>query len=129
MKAITKSKAKARAWKEFSLYIRYKHADELGNVLCYTCNKFMFWKESQAGHGISGRRNAVLFMEEVVRPQCKGCNIFGRGKQSIFTMKLIKEMGLKKYEALIDEANQIVQYKTNDYLELAKFFKQKYESI
>ena len=128
-KTITKSKAKKKAWKEFSTYIRLKHADELGNVLCYTCSKLMPWNESQAGHGISGRLNAVLFMEEVVRPQCRGCNIFARGRQSIFTMKLIEEMGMRKYKLLVEEANQTVQYKVNDYIELARFFKEQHEKL
>lgn len=44
-------------------------------------------------------------------------------------MKLIKEYGMKKYEAIVKEANEIVQYKTNDYLELKKFYANKIEDL
>ncbi len=132
MKKQTKSQAKKKAWAMFSKYIRLSHADSYGLVSCYTCGTKMEWKHAQAGHGISGRSNAVLFMIEVVRPQCVGCNVFGRGKQSIFTMKLIQEMGMEEYESLIALSNQIVQYKTVDYQAIEQKYKElfnAYENI
>lgn len=79
-KKISKSSAKKKAWKTYSEYIRRSYADAFGYLNCYTCGIKMFWKESDCGHGMPGRNNAVLFMEEVCRPQCIGCNVFGRGK-------------------------------------------------
>lgn len=124
-KPISKSKAKAKAWNAFSRYIRTKYADKGGMCICYTCGKIAPIKEIQCGHGISGRNNAVLFMEEVCRPQCVGDNVFGRGKQSIFTMKLIKEHGMAKYEELVDLSNTTIQYKTIDYVQIAEKYKEK----
>lgn len=125
MKLPTKSSAKKKAWKAFSQWVRRSNMNDLGNVTCYTCGKVLFWKQAQAGHGVPGRNNSVLFMEEVVKPQCAGCNIFGRGKQSVFTMKLIQELGMKKYEALIALSNQITQYKLVDYQEIEKKYKER----
>lgn len=128
MKKITKTIAKRRAWKIFSEYIRFKHSS-MGIAECYTCGALKHYKDIQAGHGIGGRSNAVLFLEEVVRPQCVGCNVFGRGKQSIFTMKLIKELGMKKYERLVALSNEIVQYKLNDYTEIARKYTDKLKEL
>lgn len=101
----------------------------MGIAECYTCGALKHYKDIQAGHGIGGRSNAVLFLEEVVRPQCVGCNVFGRGKQSIFTMKLIKELGMKKYERLVALSNEIVQYKLNDYTEIARKYTDKLKEL
>jgi hypothetical protein len=53
----------------------------------------MHWKEAQAGHGLSGRGNSILFDPEICRPQCISCNIFKGGNYDIFHQKLIKETG------------------------------------
>lgn len=134
VKALTVSKAKARAWKVFSQYIRLKACCEQDHIAkelvrCYTCGTIKQWKELQAGHGIAGRNNAVLFMEEIVKPQCVGCNIYGRGKSSIFTEKLIDELGMERYAELVRKSNEVVQYKVNDYLEIEKFYKHKLELL
>lgn len=80
-------------------------------------------KEAQAGHGIGGRNNAVLFMEKIVRPQCVGCNVFGRGKYAIFTRKLIDELGLHEYDRIVMESNIAIQYKVSDYEMIEKKYK------
>lgn len=115
MKAKTLTYYKKKAWSAFSRHIRQKYADEDGNVACYTCGTIKHWKQMQAGHGIGGRNNAVLFLEEVVRPQCVGCNMYGGGKYAIFTRKLIDELGLSKYDELVTLSNQTVKYTIADY--------------
>lgn len=128
---ITKSTAKKRAWKAFSLYIRTKNLDIFGadSVECYTCGKFKHLKEMSAGHGIGGRNNAILFEERIVKPQCAGCNIWGRGQYQIFTRKLIDELGLEEYDSIVSQSRIPVQYKTNDYLEIEKTYKDKLERL
>jgi hypothetical protein len=50
--------------------------------------------------------NAVLFDEEIVKPQCVACNIFLRGNYTIFTTKLIKQHGMQWWEnKLINSIN------------------------
>lgn len=116
---------KDAAWDAFSLYIRTKYAYNAGKLLveCYTCGGHKTIDEIQAGHGISGRNNAILFEEKLVRPQCVGCNIFGRGKQAVFTYKLIKELGLKEYEKLVEQSQKVVQYKVADFLAIEEKYK------
>ena len=93
-------KQKRKTWEWFSKYIRLKYADHQGNCTCYTCGAVKPWKKMQAGHGISGRTNNVLFNEDLVRPQCYGCNIMQYGKLDEFGEKLRKEIGSRYSEAL-----------------------------
>ena len=86
---------KKKAWTEFLKYIRLKNADRDGYVQCYTCGRKMFWKEAQAGHGLSGRGNSILFDEEIVKPQCASCNIFKGGNYDSFHSRLIEENGIE----------------------------------
>lgn len=115
----TLKQAKKKAWDMFSKYIRrsFTRVSD-GTAVCYTCGSLRRWEEMDAGHGIPGRNNAVLFMEEVVKPQCQQCNRFKHGRLEIFTVKLIDELGRQKYDKLVILSNQIVQYKVNDYLEI-----------
>ena len=129
VKRIKLKVAKARAWKQFSLWIRLKNANRSGFVHCYTCNLVAHWKSLDAGHGIPGRNNAVLFMEEVVRPQCKQCNIFKHGNLAPFTRKLIKEHGEDKYLELVRKSEEIVQYKVEDFLRIEEEYRNRLESI
>lgn len=108
----TKSLAslKKSAWDLLSKIIRLSHADEGGTCSCYTCGRLMFWKEAQAGHAIPGRTGAVLLREEVIRPQCCACNIFGRGMYHIFTTKLIEENGMDWWQCQLVESKQIMKW-------------------
>lgn len=114
-KKITVSKMKKKAWAEFSKYIRLKYSNSSGFIQCYTCRTVKHWKQMQAGHGIGGRNNAVLFMEAVVRPQCVGCNMFGGGKYSVFTENLINEYGAVKYAEFVRESNKEKKMTVLDY--------------
>lgn len=127
------STEKKKAWKVFSEYIRLRHGSMFssGDVfcICYTCGAQKHWKEMQAGHGIGGRNNAVLFLEEVVKPQCVGCNVFGRGKYPIFTSRLIKELGMEEYDRILTLSQQTVKYTAMDYKAIAERYKQMLEHL
>lgn len=101
---------KDKVWKVFSLYIRLKDADLLGYNHCYTCNKKFYYKDLQAGHGLGGRGNSILFDEELVFPQCKTCNLFKGGNYDIYHTKLIKEHGLKWFEKKLKLKNKNKQF-------------------
>ncbi len=100
-------KAKEKLWKLVSIYVRTKDADDNGYVACYTCGNIDHWKGMQAGHGIGGRKNAVLYDLEVLRPQCPGCNMMGRnGEQYIFGRKLNEENGEGWFEQRLIDAKK-----------------------
>ena len=101
-KKLSVSKIKKKAWDMFSKWIRLKDADKDGYVTCYTCGKRSLWNRGmQAGHGIPGRNNSVLFDTDVVRVQCVGCNYFGHGQYKIFTNKLIEELGSERFSNIL----------------------------
>lgn len=129
MKTKTKSYYKRKAWDAFSKFIRYSYANAESEAECYTCSKVFPVNKLQAGHGISGRNNSVLFMEEIVKPQCVGCNIYGRGKQAVFTRKLIEELGMGAYDHIVKESTKIVQYKAVDYEEIQKLYEDKLKQL
>jgi len=109
---------KAKAWKLFSEYIRRSYADRNGYVSCYTCGTKAHWKQLQAGHAIGGRRNAVLFDEELVRPQCVACNVFLRGNYPVYVAKLIGENGLEWFNRKLAGSRKAVKISKPDLQEL-----------
>ena len=120
---------KGRAWKVFSEYIRRSSADDGGTVACYTCGRFLFWKESHAGHALPGRHNAVLFDEGIVKPQCQVCNIWKAGNYPIFTTKLIKENGMEWWEKKLEGARQLVKLTRSDIEDLIESYKAKLKEL
>jgi len=106
---------KDELWHLFSLWIRVTYSHN-GYVTCYTCGKKCLVKECQAGHGISGRGNAILFEPLIVRPQCIQCNILRHGRYDVFVPKLIHEIGLEKYEELFRYSKQPIK-RTRAYYE------------
>jgi hypothetical protein len=127
-KKITKTKAKKKAWLIFSKWLKTKYVVN-GMVTCYTCGSVYPIEKIQTGHGIGGRNNSILFEEKLVRPQCIICNVFKRGRYATFTYKLIKELGLKEYEKLVEQSQQVVQYKVADYQEIEALYKAKLDAL
>jgi hypothetical protein len=107
---------KVKAWKMFSEYIRRKYSDSEGYASCFTCGKVKHWTEMDAGHGISGRGNFVLFLEEVVRPQCKYCNGPLGGNYEHFVPKLMDLY--PDYYDWVAESRKPHKRTKGDYLEL-----------
>ena len=62
-------KAKSKAWKAFSLYIRTRDSIN-GMCQCVTCGKVAPIKDMHAGHFLGGRSGSILFDEEMVFAQC-----------------------------------------------------------
>ena len=111
-------KTKKKAWAWFSKYFRLKNSDSEGNVVCYTCDKKMFWKESQSGHLLDGRCNAILFLEEAIKIQCSGCNVFKSGNKELYIPKFIDEVGREKYDEICRIKNTTVKYSKRDLEEM-----------
>jgi hypothetical protein len=120
---------KRKCWKVFSQWIRLKDSDEGGTASCYTCGALAHYKDLHAGHAIPGRHNAVLFDEDIVKPQCPRCNIFGSGQYHIFATKLIKEHGMDWWENKLIGAKKPVKYTRTDLEELLAEFDRKVAEI
>jgi hypothetical protein len=109
----------------FSEYVRRRHADHDGYVRCYTSGVVAHWTELQCGHAIGGRNNAVLFDDEICRPQTVAENVFKRGNYPVFTAKLIREHGLEWFEAKLIGARKAVKLMRSDLEEIIEKYKQK----
>ena len=132
-KTISTSKAKAKAWQEFSKFIRTRDSiattGDTDSGVCCTCGKLIPFKQSQAGHFIAGRTNALLFDEDIVHLQCYACNICNHGEQleyyyymkRHYTEDQILEMRKLRY--------QTVKYTTDELLQIADKYKEKTEEL
>uniref|UniRef100_A0A6M3LQ65 Putative lambda recombination protein n=1 Tax=viral metagenome TaxID=1070528 RepID=A0A6M3LQ65_9ZZZZ len=102
---------KKACWELYSKWVRYSNEVD-GYCTCYTCGVQKPPKEMHAGHGVGGRGNYVLFLDEVVKPQCPRCNLREpkglNGNYEMFVPKLIAEIGHARY-------NEIVQMSRNPY--------------
>ncbi len=129
MKHKTIGNLKKTAWDLLSKIVRLTHSDEGGTCECYTCGKLMHWKESQAGHAIPGRTGSVLLDFEILRPQCVGCNVFGRGQYHIYTTKLIKEKGMDWWEKKLVEARQLRKWSRVELEETIKSYRERLNQL
>ncbi len=114
-----------KAWQSCSIYIRKSYSDHRGYCICYTCGQSARYQEMDAGHGIPGRHNAVLFDTDIIRPQCKVCNVWKRGNLHVFTTKLIGEHGLEWMEDKLVKSRQTVKYLQTDYEQIKEEFDDK----
>ena len=109
---------KAKAWKLMSELVRRKYADQYGYVECYTCGCKKLWNEVDAGHGIGGRGNYVLFLEELIKPQCKPCNGFRGGMYEQFLINLCEDYGFETVQEWAREARKPFKRSKADYVAL-----------
>ena len=65
---------KGKLWEVFSRFIRIR--DYIKYKRCISCGQFLHWKDGDAGHFVAaGNRGfGLLFDEQNVALQCKGCN-------------------------------------------------------
>ena len=114
----TPTALKRKCWKLMSEYIRRKHSDDNGDCRCFTCGSQKHWTEIQAGHGIGGRGNFILFLEEVIKPQCAYCNVLLNGRYEVFAPKLIDLYTREQYEEWEREARKPFKRSKSDYVAL-----------
>jgi len=123
---------KNTAWKWFAKYIRLRDAIKTtGDVLyakCITCGEILSIEDMDAGHGIPGRMNSILFNEDIVHAQCRHCNR-GGGELQMYKKVLIDMYGQDKWDLWQSTKNNPVKYTDFDYEQLAKMFKQKYKEL
>ena len=120
--SVSYKKAKAKAWTEFSLWVRLSAANSRGYAACVTCGAIKHYKRLQAGHFVPGRGNAILFDERGVHPQCFGCNIFKHGNPRMYNRWMKKHYG----QAVIDELDDLSltsrKYTIPDLVKLSTYY-------
>lgn len=120
MKDYTTGKLKKKLDVIFSKYIRAKYPK-----ICYTCKKPA--ATLQCGHFVPRQYLATRWDEDNCRPQCVGCNIFGRGQLLDFEENLIQEIGLKKVKQLKIARHQTLKLDRAWYEERIKFYTEQFD--
>lgn len=129
VKAKTTSQLRKTAWRLLSELIRRREAGHDGGVICYTCGKWMHWKQAQAAHAIPGRHAAVLLNEDVIRVCCYRCNIALHGNYTVFTTKLIKVKGMEWWDQQLVDSHRTVKLTRVDLLEKIEEFRRRLNAI
>ena len=125
---ISRKGLKRKAWKAFSDYIRLR--DSLATTRskdfckCVTCGKTVPYPNIQAGHAIGGRNNSILFDEELVNGQCKGCNGYRGGRYGEYSVWFIKKYGMELWEEKVTLSKQVMKN-----LDLEAIYKEYKEKI
>ena len=138
-KKTPRAKAKDKAWKAFSTFIRTRDCirftgdPEWG--MCVTCKTPKSYKELQAGHFVGGRGNAVLFREDIVYSQCKYCNNkppMGLGGNYAAYTLFMEDEGYSR-EQIEDflrlRHDTSVVYKIHNFIELEQLYKEKANNL
>ncbi len=116
-----KEKTQAQLKKEldtvFSLYVR-----QIYPKVCYTCNKPA--ERLQCGHYISRQYLVTRWSIDNCRPQCWGCNGYGKGQPLIFEEKLKAEYGNDFVENMKASRHQMLKLDRNWYNEQILKYKQ-----
>lgn len=119
-------RAKEKAWKAFSEWIRRKDAVNDYNR-CVTCGDVKHWKELQAGHFVDGRNNSVLFNEDLVFPQCYHCNVGLRGNKLQYVLYMKRRFGLtdEDIERMDGLRFEVKKMRIGDYAEIEDQYRDK----
>lgn len=76
-KLVKISSLKTQLDKIFSQSVRLVYSTN-GYCTCFTCGDTHHWKEIHCGHWISRQRLSTRWDTDNCRPQCAGCNLFGK---------------------------------------------------
>lgn len=132
--------AKKEAWEWCSKYIRLRDAiayqekypeTPFGYVKCCTCPRIVIWnKNCDAGHCIpKGSRggSGVYFDERNIHAQCKTCNGFHQGKESVYKQFIVEKYGRKVLDEL-EFLDQNQSYK-GKIIGIGLMYKQMFEEL
>ena len=97
--------------------------------ICFTCDRRFHIGYLDAGHFISGRRNAVLFDIMCIRLQCNYCNVTMHSQPKIYKAKMIKLYGEQWVEERKRRAKRVIKDNQIDYKKLRAGIKRMTEKI
>ncbi|MCP4493168.1 MAG: hypothetical protein GY820_38590 [Gammaproteobacteria bacterium] len=126
-------RAKTAAWNACSRYIRLRDAiattKTKTHAKCCTCTTTRLITEMDAGHFISGRKNANLFDERGIHSQCKCCNGDRGGNWPEYYDFMAIKYGENVIQELIQQNRTIMQLKIHQLKDIENHFNQKYTEL
>lgn len=128
------SSAKKKAWDALSKYIRVKECLETTGLpfigVCFTCGRQFHINALDAGHYVSGRRNAVLLEENGIHIQCSTwCNRMQHGESKKYKKRMIKKYGKKEVERLEALKHKVIHDRDMDFEGKEKEYKQRLKDV
>ena len=122
-----------KASEEMMHYIRVMRCLEATGLafvgVCITCERRFHIEYLDAGHCISGRRNAVLFDVMNIYNQCNYCNVQMHGRRKLFEKKLIARYGQEWMDNRIRRSKRTIPNNKIDYKKLRAGIKRMTENI
>ncbi len=77
---------------------------DVGQCVCVTCGKLGRWASGlggmHTGHFLASRKNAILYEEDNVAPQCSNCNRYEGGEPQKFRQWMLAVRGKETVERL-----------------------------
>lgn len=129
-------KAKERAWRAFSAYIRLRDAIRTtsGVIMarCVTCSAVRPIEGvgcMQAGHFLPGRRMGTLFDERNVHAQCYVCNVRLSGNWPEYLDFMVRTYGPEVVDELRRQDRQTISMMPHQLLELEAEFKARRQAL
>jgi len=113
----------------FSLYIRLRDADELGQIRCCSCGKELYWRDCDAGHFIPRQHRSTRYHDKNVHAQCRKCNRFDNGNPGGYSLFMLKSYGVKTIENLTELSHKAAKWTTFEINNLRDNFKQKAKEL
>ena len=136
-KPLTVGKAKDRAWRAFSTYIKLRDAiattGTITHCKCITCGNVLTISYQadgayiQSGHAIDGRAKNILFDECLTNGQCSFCNCVHNGRLPEYASIMIKKYGQLWWDERLKIARLPADkpWRVIDLLEIEETYKQK----
>lgn len=126
-------KAKEKAWKNFSLYVRVRDCIRTTGTTthgkCCTCGKEYEISKLQAGHFVPGRTNALLFREKGCHAQCFACNVKKHGAIHEYWDFMLEEHGKAILEDERMQRRVHIKYTVEDFNRIGEQYQKRYEAM
>lgn len=107
----------------FSDYIRLRHADIYGMVVCITCGKRLHWKEADCGHYVKRGHSATRVNEQNCGEQCKHCNRMRSGEEQAHRIYIDKTYGEGTAAVLKHKGKFPFTMTREEYIEKIKYYR------
>lgn len=112
-----------KLWPWFSMFIRLRDSDEQGFCKCFTCNRILFWKKMDCGHGLGRQHLSTKYSEKNNHAQCKHCNGFNGGMREVYKEEVNKRYGPQTWELLEIQARKPAKWSQFEADALEKHYK------
>ena len=115
------SKAKKKLWPLVA-----KLAKDGDNWTCFTCGAKGEGKFIHAGHFISRNHQSTYYDLRNIHAQCINCNFWKGGELGIYAQKLIKLLGIKGFDNLVETGQKQKRWELNQINKLIESAKKGY---